>query len=131
VVTIICVMLPGCERRISLNGDVSLDGNPIQTGTILFDSVDGQGPTVGGQIEDGKYQVVGDAAYLVGKKTVRISALHKTGRQIASGPPSPPGTMVDEIKPYIPAIYNVKSGLSCEVADQKENRFDFHLLSPK
>ena len=121
----------GCNTgRFPVSGEVTFNGKPISEGTISFEPADGQGPTTGGKIADGKYQLEGNAAPLPGKKIVRIFAARKTGRKIEAGPPSPRGTMVEEIERCIPDIYNTKSTLTCEVASQAHNRLDFHLKAP-
>ena len=121
----------GCgSNRCPISGEVTFDGKPVQNGTITFEPIDGQGPTSGGKVTDGRYSLVGDAALLPDKKAVRISASHKTGRKVPAGPPAPPGTMVDEIKRFIPAIYNVKTTLSCDITPEGSKIMDFHLKSP-
>ena len=59
---------------------------------------------------------------------VRISAVRSTGKKIEAGPPEPPGTLVDEVKPYIPAMYNEQSTLSAQVTAGKVTQ-DFALTS--
>jgi hypothetical protein len=123
--------LAGCNTgRFPVSGEVTVNGKSISEGTISFEPADGQGPTTGGKIADGNYQLEGNAAPLPGKKTVRIFAARKTGRKVQAGPPSPPGTMVEEIERYIPDIYNTKTTLSCEVGRQGANRIDFRLKGP-
>ena len=100
-------------------------------GTICFEPADRKGPTTGGEITDGKYRLVGDAAPLPGKKMVRISASRKTGRKTPAGPPSAPNSvMADLYEQYIPDIYNSRTTLNCEVVAQGPNKLDFHLKSP-
>lgn len=100
----------------TVEGNVTFDGQPVEQGTIAFEPADGLGPVTGGTIENGKYRLAGQAGVPPGKKTVRISAVRKTGRQVEAGSPAPPGTMVEEIEPYIPAGYNQNSTLTCEVS---------------
>ena len=121
----------GCNSgRCTVEGKITFDGVPVEQGTIAFEPADGQGPTTGGRITAGSYQFTGNAAPLPGKKLVRIYAGRKTGRKIPAGTPAPPGTMVEEIKQYIPDIYNTRSTLTCEVLRQNPNRIDFNLKSP-
>ena len=60
----------------------------------------GNGTTAGGEITGGRYSLSGDTGVSPGKKTVRITAVRKTGRRILAGPPEPPDKMVDEIERY-------------------------------
>lgn len=130
-----CVVLvlsgTGCgQKHFPVAGDVTLDGQSVAQGTISLEPVDGNGPTTGGRITKGHYELTGGAAPWPGKKLVRISSGRATGRRIAAGTPAPPGTMVDEIVNYIPAIYNIQSKLTCEVVPKRTNHIDFHLKSP-
>jgi len=128
VVIFALAFLAGCgSDRCPVGGEVSFDGKPVEKGSIAFEPVDGQGPTSGGTIADGKYCLVGSAAPLPGKKTVRITGVRKTGRKIAAGLPSPPGTMIDEIERYIPKIYNTNSTLTCDVSRDDSKTIDFNL----
>ena len=121
----------GCgSGQVAVEGTVNYDGQPIPEGTIIFESVDGRGGAGSAKIEAGQYKFSGDATTLPGEKIVRIRAVRKTGRQIEAGSPSPPGTMVDQIEPYLPAIYaSRQSPLRCELAAGETKRQDFELKS--
>ena len=122
----ILLVCGGCgDNRLPVMGRVTFNRQPVPEGVISFEPADGQGSTTGGRIVEGKYQLVGTAASLPGKKIVRISAGRKTGRKIPAGSLSSAGTMVDEIQRYIPPAYNTRSTLTCEVADHalKPDRF--------
>lgn len=124
---LVCV---GCGNgRYPIAGEVTFDGKPVESGTIVFEPADGQGPTTGGKIKDGKYALTDNAAPLPGKKKVRISAGRKTGRLIPAGPPAPPDMMVEEIIRYIPKTYNQQTTLACEVAPNGSRQIDFDLKS--
>lgn len=126
----VAAICPGCDRgRFPIQGEVSFNGKPVEEGTISFEPADGKGPTTGGTIAAGKYQLAGDAAPVPGKKLVRISGVRKTGRKVCDGF-SATGAMVDEIERYVPDIYNTRSTLSCEIADNGSPQIDFHLKSP-
>jgi len=76
---------------------------PVDRGSISFEPADGRGPNTGGAIEGGRFDLSGSAEATPGKKIVRIRAFRPSGRKIESGPPAPPGTLVDELEAYIPA----------------------------
>jgi hypothetical protein len=119
----------GCGKGgATVEGRVTFDGQPVEAGTIVFEPADGAGPSAGGAIENGRYRLAGDAGVTPGKKTVRITAMRKTGRQIEEGPPAPPGTMVDEIEQFIPATYNTNSSLQVDVTGGQSTH-DFVLTS--
>ncbi|VTR99239.1 hypothetical protein [Tuwongella immobilis] len=83
-------------------GTVTLDGKPVDDGSITFEPADGQGASVGSTITAGKFQVDSTQGMLPGKKKVTIRASQKTGKQVAASPPAPAGTMVDEVRIFPP-----------------------------
>jgi len=121
----------GCGKPLaSLEGTVTLDGQPVEQGSIVLLPVDGSGPTSGAGIENDKYRVALNAGIMPGQKTVQIIGIRKTGKQVEAGPPSPPGTMVDLVEQCVPDIYNTKSTLTVEVLAGQINQHDFDLKSP-
>jgi hypothetical protein len=119
----------GNSERVPISGRVTMDGKPIEAGSINFEPIDKKGQSTGAVIVNGEYQITGKNSPIPGTKVVRISAGRKTGRRIPAGEPSPPDAMVDEIKQYIPAIYNSQSTLTCEVPSQGSKQIDFDLKS--
>ena len=118
----------GCgSGLVSVEGQVTWQGQPVEEGTIVFEPVDGQGPSAGGKIQNGQYRLSGESAVQPGEKIVRITAARKTGRKIEAGPPSPPGSWVEEVESYIPAEYNSQSKLRCTIPPGKSSRQDFAL----
>lgn len=118
----------GCGTGlVTVEGKVTWQDQPVEEGTIVFDPADGQGPSAGGKIQNGQYQLAGNSAVPPGEKIVRISATRKTGRKIESGPPSPPGTWTEEVESYIPPEYNSKSKLRCTIPSARTHRQDFAL----
>jgi len=89
----------GCGgSTTTVSGEVSLDGTPVENGTITFEPADQKGPVMGGPITNGRYVVTGPP----GKKNVLVTASRPTGKKIPAGSPAPPGTMVDEIRVFPP-----------------------------
>ena len=122
----------GCTSRdrADVRGSVTLNGEPLAGGVIVFEPADGKGATAGGEIQAGEYELVGEAGVPPGPKIVRITGVMKTGRQIEVGPPAPPGTLADEVVHIpIPATYNHSSTLRREVVVGQSNRHDFELRS--
>jgi hypothetical protein len=120
--------LSGCgSGKIPVNGSVRFAGKPVEEGMITFEPADGKGPTTGGLIAEGKYELEGEAGALPGEKIVRIVALRKTGRMIPAGSPAAPGTMVPEVIQCVPGRFNDQSTLRVQITPGKANTHDFDL----
>lgn len=105
---------PGPEK-FHVTGSVTLDGQPVESGVISFDSKDGKAGS--GGIMSGSYS----AEVPAGQKIVRINAQRDTGKKGMYGE-----TVTEEI---IPTKYNSDSKEAVEVKSSGENKFDFKLLS--
>jgi hypothetical protein len=108
----------GCgSSHPSISGQVTYDGQPVQKGAISFAPTDGQGPTFGAAIENGRYRV--DKAY-VGEKRVVVKAIADTGAAPAARDPAVldrPAARAAAAEELIPAnaqgnaeLYNVTDG---------------------
>lgn len=103
---------------VTVKGSVSLDGDSIPVGDIIFEPADGAGPAAAGQIQAGKF----DLQCPVGTKKVIISAARKTGKKGKD-------FGEDIMESYIPAKYNTESELQENVSQDSENEFHFVLKS--
>src|SRR3954447_19518308 len=120
----------GCgDGKVVVRGVVNVDGQPIEEGSISLEPADGQGPTTGGMIKEGKYELTGNAAAIPGDKIVRIVGLRKTGKMIEAGPPAPKGTLIPQMVQCVPGRYNDHSGLHVDVTPGKANTHNFELDS--
>jgi hypothetical protein len=106
-----------------VHGRVTLDGAPVD-GSIRFVPTDGKTPTAGAPIEGGEYSA---EKIPVTSMRVEITA--------AKGGPQPPRTYdtanpqpLIQTKELIPARYNTKSDLKCDV-QRGDNTFNFELVS--
>ena len=116
------LLAAGCgPKLLTIEGTVTWDGSPVETGTISFLPADGQGPTIGGEVKLGSYRIEAEKDAALGAKTVSIMGIRKTGKMIEAGRPAPAGTMVDELQ-------RISSTESCEIADG-ENKHNFDLKS--
>lgn len=121
-------LVTGCgDGKVQVRGTVLFEGTPVEEGMIAFEPTDGKGPTTGGPIVGGSYDLKDKAASTVGEKIVRIVAVRKTGRKIPAGSPAPPGTMVDEMIQCIPKEFNDHSTMKVQVTAGKANILDFDL----
>jgi hypothetical protein len=114
--------LAGCGAKESrVSGTVTLDGQPIDAGAITFLPSDGQSPTAGGVIQDGRYSV----KVPVGTMKVSISAPKVVGKKKIY--PTPQSPEMPITKEAVPARYNEQTELQLDVkpgANQKD--WDLH-----
>jgi hypothetical protein len=125
---LVLTTLFGCAKqsRTSVSGNVTLDGQPIASGQIVFE------PTSGGRlgiapIADGKYIMPAAQGPTAGKYVVRITANRPSGRKVQAGRGDK--ALVDQYEQYIPAKYNEQSELTTEVGSEGEIVRDFGLKS--
>jgi hypothetical protein len=109
---VILLALTGCMDRLKMadvEGDVTVDNEPIEEGSITFIPADGKGPTTGGRIEDGHYAVKvppGPMKVAITRpKVVEMKKLYPT-------PDSPKRPIYKET---LPARFNDKTELRYEV----------------
>jgi len=101
----------GCDGSglADVSGTVTVDGAPVEEGSITFVPADGQGQTAGGPIKDGKYSVRASP----GRMKVSISAPKAIGKKkLYNTPNSPEGTIWKE---GLPARYNEQTELTLDV----------------
>ena len=114
----------GLSGQVSIKGRVTFDGQPVETGSIVFAPEPGSGSTkVAAPIEGGEYEIGAERGASPGTYRVEINWPKKTGRQVAS---ADPGMMMDETEEAIPQKYNTESTLTRELK-AGENTHDFDL----
>lgn len=97
-------------------GTISLDGKPIDKGSISFAPANGQGPSGGGEIKDGKYKC--DAA--LGECKVEIRSPKVVGkRKLYDTPESPVQEVFEEV---LPQKYNEATELRVEIKKGKNEK---------
>jgi len=135
VTALFCIgFITGCggetgPERAEVEGEVTFDGQPVELGTISFESQDAKGSSAGGTIKDGRYHIPADKGPTIGRFKVKIVASRKTGRMIpmGAGLGAEKGAEVqDEVVYYIPREYNSATTLSVEIASGSNNH-DFQL----
>lgn len=118
--------IAGCTRGLSMTtveGEVTIDGKPLGKGSISFESTDGEGPTAGATIEDGKYL----AKVPPGQKKVRITGFEVVG-QVPAYKGRPDSPMRDVVKDLVPEKYNANTELTLSV-ESADTTGDFDLKS--
>jgi hypothetical protein len=120
----------GCGKsdnaRAPVHGAVTLDGKPLETGSILFVPAPGvHGAVAGGAIQNGRYELTDKAEAAIGANRVEIRSARSTGKAIQYAP----GTAVSrEVIQLIPKRYNSESELKVEVKPGP-NTADFAVTS--
>ncbi|MBA2114022.1 hypothetical protein [Bremerella alba] len=117
VVLGLMVPLLGCggPTEIVVKGTVKYEGEPVETGEILFIPVNGEGLVGAGPITNGEFSITASP----GEKKIEITA------NKVSDKPAPDG--LPNYVPYIPKKYNTASTLTATVEDKAENTYEFDL----
>ena len=122
-IAMLATISAGCQpsNMATISGKVTLDGKPIENGTISFVPTDGNSSSAGTRITNGEYTLT----LPLGTKRVEITASEVVGQRAAYGADSP---KVDVMRSMIPKRYNQESELSIDVKAGKSNH-DFNLES--
>jgi hypothetical protein len=119
----------GGPERLGVAGQVTLDGQPLPDGEIVFrPTATTHGPSVAGPIENGAYDISEGRGPAPGNYAVTITAERKTGRKIKADILGSATT--DQYEQYLPARYNEKTELTAEIAESRDD-LDFELTSKK
>jgi hypothetical protein len=129
------VLLTGCGGstdnlpRQAVSGTVTLDGKPLERGTISFQPDSGLPTAAAVAITAGSYSMARAQGLVPGAYKVLISSTPPAQVTIdpATGMPPPPGKPTPPPKELLAAKYNASSTLSAEVKEGTANRFDFAL----
>ena len=116
--------ISGCgpnDGLLTISGEVTLDGKPVESGAISLQPVDGKGISGGGEIVNGKYT----AKTSPGKMAVQINSMVEVRKPNPTKEEKERGLDVDK-KESIPAEYNRSSKLRVEVTPEKKV-FNFKL----
>jgi hypothetical protein len=129
LVPLLLVLSGGCGPkgpvRQEISGTVLLDKQPLDTGYITFEPLDGQRTGDGSMITDGKYHLPRDKGLMPGRYRVFIVGGDGTSGS-GNAEPSGPRPGVKPGRERIPPEYNEKSNVVREVTDGP-NQFDFDI----
>lgn len=114
-------------NRQPVSGTVTLDGQPIDHGSIEFSPQDPEGVSSGGMIVDGEYSVPAEKGLPPGKYRVRIYA-PEGGVPVPADQPPGPGVGPPP-KERIPPAYNRESEIMVEVIEGGDNTFEYTIQS--
>ena len=129
VLVALAVAVAGCGKsdgKAPIKGSVTLDGEPLEDGRIELIPTDGKGTTTGADIHEGDFQLRADP----GPKTVHITAQKVVGRE-KNYPNDPQSPEHDVIEQLIPARYNTRTELKCDIKAGKNDDLSFALESGK
>jgi hypothetical protein len=130
--TLVLVAIIGCGstdglNRQAISGSVTLDGQPISKGAILFEpATQESGTAVGAIIRQGAFAISRREGPVPGLYLVRVYS----GSNIQAPPTKgqtdhTPRPMVESFPPR----YNTRTELRVRVIDRSANRFPFNLTS--
>lgn len=125
---LVVLALVGCgprSDRLAISGVVTLNGAPLDNGSIRFSSQESAAPmSAGAMIQDGAYRVPQDKGLRVGTYQVEISSPDAAAPLVldrASGMKMAPER--------IPLEYNVNTQQTIEVTADGDNQFDFTITN--
>ena len=130
---VLCLVVTWCGcgpgnplGRRAISGSVTLDGAPLDQGSIQFSPQQQQGGVGSGAvISNGGYTIAADKGLPPGKYLVRIFSAEQPDVPVPKGPPGsvpiPPATE------RIPPEYNANSDKIVEVTAAGSNQFDFDI----
>jgi hypothetical protein len=113
----------GDTNKAKVSGAVTLDGVPVENGSIQFYPTGKTGQTAGGGVEKGSYQLEAS----VGEMTVTINASKVVGKHKMYDTPASP--VVDKVAEIIPAKYNSTSRLKVTLKAGVNEGVNFDLKS--
>jgi hypothetical protein len=134
LILIPAMLLPafGCggsrADRGAISGAVTLDGKPLEQGSILFTPIDGaRGSVTGGKIQNGRYELPAKSGPAVGWNRVEIRSMRKTGNMVPKAFGRPGETVPEQVE-AIPPGFNTQSKLKVEIKPG-DNTANFDVFS--
>jgi hypothetical protein len=112
------IVFASCSRgpaQGTVNGEVTLDDQPLKKGHVNFEAVDGSSPTTGAMIEEGKFT----AQVPTGQMKVMLHATKVVGKRKLYDTPEAPWE--DEVAELLPGRYNLNSDLKLDVKRGEQN----------
>jgi len=129
ILLVVLSTLLGCggSNRGAIEGSVTLDGKPIESGAITFRPTgETKGATAGGEIKNGRYAIPAKSGPMVGTNRVEISAWKQTGRMVPAALGDPHAGMKPEVVEAVAPRFNVNSELTVKI-EPGRNTCDFRV----
>lgn len=122
----------GCgprSDRLEISGHVTLDGAPLDRGSIRFTSLGEQkAMAAGAKVHDGAYLIPQEKGLLPGQYHLEIHSPDDKAPPVRVSA-TPGGPSIPVAPDRIPAEYNVKSDKTIQVTADGPNEFDFAIVS--
>lgn len=114
--------------RVPVAGKVTLDGQPLERGSIEFHPSGSDGTMTGSVIEDGEFSIPATQGAKPGSYSVKIYATGDTVEVEPDQPPGPEGegAISEEL---IPPKYNRNTELTADIGDGGTEDLSFDLTS--
>lgn len=126
------VLLIGCgprSDRLAITGKVTLDGVPLDRGSIRLTSLGDQKLSVSGAlIQDGRFSISEEKGLRPGSYRVQINSPDLKAPPVMA-PETPSGPSFPVPPERIPAEYNADSKQTVEVATDRDNYFEFDIVT--
>lgn len=123
-------LMVGClgDGRIDVAGSVSVDGTPVEHGSIMFIPIEETpGPTAGALIRGGTYEIVPGKGPMAGKFRVEILAVKETGKASIDIVTGEKGAGRAQ---FLPPRFNKESDVTVEISGDRD-AYDFDLKLEK
>lgn len=135
VFLVIVMAVAGCGRnplgRLAISGKVTLNGQPLEQGTIAFEPTNRKtGVASGSNIVDGSYAIPAEKGLPPGKYIVRIYSAVRPKTGPSGDAPGGADGMGPAVQ-IIPPEYNTRSEKSVEVTSKGPNEFTFEVANPR
>lgn len=143
VLLVLLALAPGCGGnnplgRQAVSGSITLDGAPLDQGSIQFSPHQRSGVSGGAVITAGAYQIAADKGLPPGQYLVRIFSpvdaqepAAEEPETMVPGPTAAPSSRGPRQPPpgteRIPPEFNIESTQVVEVRDGGDNAFDFDI----
>ena len=123
--------VPACSNnnpqgRVAVKGDVALEGNPINEGSIQFESLPGSQPAVitGGTIQLGKFSISATDGLVPGLEyTVRIRSMAEVPGNPVTRSAGPMSRIQGQYRDIIPPQFGKNSTLTFTATKKSPNIF--------
>ncbi len=115
----------GSDGREEINGTVTLDGQPLDSGLVNFRPAEGtKANSSGGTITEGRFHLPAAKGLMPGEYIVRVQAFQKSGRKVQD-------PQMGEIDEMVSVRFNETGTLKATVTDGGNTPLEFALTSAK